>query len=210
PPLSSIHDDDRAVDLRCRPGSDHRPDHVLRRLRRLLDDVGRPLVPKAAMSTTGLPYRGKSGQWAFIGHRITGFLVFVFLLLHVVDVSLVQDRHLYNEVHAVYGNVVLRVFEVSLLFALVFHALNGLRIIHFTLTHILHDVVTTNYGFVAHRWHNLGWRIFDWSLLALALAHGLNGLRLIVDDYVRTPGKRAATKATLYTLTGVLFAYGTM
>ena len=81
------------------------------------------------MSTVGMPYKGKSGQWAFISHRITGFLVFMFLLLHIVDVSLVQDRHLYNEVHAVYGNVVLRVFEVSLLFALVFHALNGLRII---------------------------------------------------------------------------------
>ena len=81
------------------------------------------------MSSVGTPYRGKSGQWAFISHRVTGFLVFMFLMLHVVDVSLVQDKHLYNEVHAVYGNVVLRVFEVSLLFALVFHALNGLRII---------------------------------------------------------------------------------
>ena len=81
------------------------------------------------MSAVSTPYRGKSGQWAFIGHRVTGFLVFMFLMLHVVDVSLVQDKHLYNEVHAVYGNVVLRVFEVSLLFALVFHALNGLRII---------------------------------------------------------------------------------
>jgi len=81
------------------------------------------------VSSVSTPYRGKSGQWAFIGHRVTGFLVFMFLMLHVVDVSLVQDKHLYNEVHAVYGNVVLRVFEVSLLFALVFHALNGLRII---------------------------------------------------------------------------------
>jgi len=81
------------------------------------------------MSSVSTPYRGKSGQWAFISHRVTGFLVFMFLMLHVVDVSLVQDKHLYNEVHAVYGNVVLRVFEVSLLFALVFHALNGLRII---------------------------------------------------------------------------------
>jgi succinate dehydrogenase / fumarate reductase, cytochrome b subunit len=81
------------------------------------------------MSTVGTPYRGKSGQWAFISHRVSGFLVFMFLMLHVVDVSLVQDKHLYNEVHAVYGNVVLRVFEVGLLFALVFHALNGLRII---------------------------------------------------------------------------------
>ena len=81
------------------------------------------------MSSVGTPYRGKSGQWAFISHRVTGFLVFMFLMLHVVDVSLVQDKHLYNEVHAVYGNVVLRIFEVTLLFALVFHALNGLRII---------------------------------------------------------------------------------
>jgi len=81
------------------------------------------------VSTVGTPYRGKSGQWAFISHRITGFLVFMFLMLHIVDVSLVQNKHLYNEVHAVYGNIVLRVFEVSLLFALVFHALNGLRIV---------------------------------------------------------------------------------
>ena len=81
------------------------------------------------MSQVSTPYRGKSGQWAFISHRVTGFLVFMFLMLHVVDVSLVQDKHLYNEVHAVYGNIVLRVFEVGLLFALVFHALNGLRIV---------------------------------------------------------------------------------
>jgi len=81
------------------------------------------------VSTVGTPYRGKSGQWAFIGHRVTGFLVFMFLMLHVVDVSLVQNKHLYNEVHAVYGNVLLRVFESGLLLALIFHALNGLRIV---------------------------------------------------------------------------------
>lgn len=74
-------------------------------------------------------YRGKSGQWAFIAHRITGFLVFMFLLLHVVDVSLVKHPKLYNEVHALYGRMLLRMFEVGLLGALVFHALNGWRIV---------------------------------------------------------------------------------
>jgi len=74
-------------------------------------------------------YRGRSGQWAFVGHRVSGFLVFMFLLLHVVDVSLVQHPRLYNDVHALYGNVVLRLFEVGLLAALVFHSLNGLRIV---------------------------------------------------------------------------------
>ncbi len=75
-------------------------------------------------------YKGKTGQWAFVTHRVTGFLVFMFLLLHIVDVSLVNiDADLYDEVHELYGNIVLRLFEVGLLFALVFHALNGLRIV---------------------------------------------------------------------------------
>jgi succinate dehydrogenase / fumarate reductase cytochrome b subunit len=74
-------------------------------------------------------YRGRSGQWAFVTHRITGFLVFFFLLLHIVDVSLISRPRLYDEVHELYGNVLLRLFEVGLLFALVYHALNGLRII---------------------------------------------------------------------------------
>ncbi len=75
-------------------------------------------------------YRGKSGQWTFIAHRITGFLVFMFLLLHVVDVSLVNaSPRVYDEVHQLYGNIFLRVFEVGLLGGLVFHSLNGLRIV---------------------------------------------------------------------------------
>ncbi len=81
----------------------------------------------AASSTV---YRGKSGQWAFITHRITGFLVFFFLLLHVVDVSLINaSPRLYDEVHRLYGNVMLRLFEVGLLGALLFHSFNGLRIV---------------------------------------------------------------------------------
>jgi len=78
---------------------------------------------------TSTVYRGRSGQWAFVLHRITGFGVFFFLLLHIVDVSLAARPNLYNEVHQVYGNIVMRLFEVGLLFGLVYHALNGLRIV---------------------------------------------------------------------------------
>jgi succinate dehydrogenase / fumarate reductase cytochrome b subunit len=75
-------------------------------------------------------YRGRSGQWAFVGHRVSGFLVFMFLLLHIVDVSTISSSHeLYDELHELYGNILLRLFEVGLLFALVFHSLNGLRIV---------------------------------------------------------------------------------
>ncbi len=79
--------------------------------------------------STSTRYRAKSGQWAFLGHRITGFLVFLFLLLHIVDVSLLRWPETYDQVHRLYGNLMLRLFEVGLLFALVFHSLNGLRIV---------------------------------------------------------------------------------
>lgn len=74
-------------------------------------------------------YKGKTGQWAFVLHRITGFLVFAFILLHVVDVSTVNSPRIYNAIHRLYGNVFLRLFEVGLLFGLLYHALNGLRVI---------------------------------------------------------------------------------
>ncbi len=77
----------------------------------------------------GTRYKGRSGQWAFLGHRVSGFLVFLFLLLHIVDVSLVRWPDTYDQVHRLYGNIVLRLFEVGLLFALLFHTFNGLRIV---------------------------------------------------------------------------------
>lgn len=81
----------------------------------------------AASSTI---YKGKSGQWSFVAHRVTGFLVFMFLLLHIVDVSLVNiDPELYDTVHELYGNILLRLFECGLLFALLYHSMNGLRIV---------------------------------------------------------------------------------
>ena len=89
-------------------------------------------------------------------------------------------------------------------------ALLFLALVHFAITHIVHDVTDTNLDFVEARWQNPLWRIFDWSLLGFALLHGLNGLRLIIDDYVRAPARRAAAKAFLYTLTAGLFAYGSL
>ena len=85
-----------------------------------------------------------------------------------------------------------------------------LAMIHFSLTHIINDVTDTDARFVARRWDNPLWRLFDWALLVLALLHGLNGLRWIIDDYVRSPAKRAATKALLYSVSFALLGYGTL
>jgi succinate dehydrogenase / fumarate reductase cytochrome b subunit len=95
--------------------------------------TSRPSTAPPTATSPGLAkvvYKGRSGQWAFVGHRISGFLVFMFLLLHIVDVSMINiDAELYDELHALYGNVLLRLFEVGLLFALLFHSMNGLRIV---------------------------------------------------------------------------------
>ena len=85
-----------------------------------------------------------------------------------------------------------------------------LALTHFTLTHITTDVAETDAAFVTQRWDNALWRVFDWALLFLALLHGLNGLRWIIDDYVTSPAGRAVVKSVLYTVTGALFAYGTL
>ena len=85
-----------------------------------------------------------------------------------------------------------------------------LALLHFFVTHILHDVTDTTSEFVAARWQNPLWRLYDWLLLALGLLHGTNGLRVIIEDYVRTAWKRAATKSFVYLLTFGLFAFGTL
>jgi len=88
-------------------------------------------------------------------------------------------------------------------------ALVFLALTHFSITHIINDVVETDSVFVAERWDNPLWRLFDWALLALALLHGLNGVRWIIEDYVQSPAKRALTKALVYAVSFTLFVYGT-
>ena len=89
-------------------------------------------------------------------------------------------------------------------------ALVFLALLHFAITHVVNDVVETDYRFVANRWDNPFWQVFDWLLLALALLHGANGARWVVEDYVRKPGKRAVVKYTVYALTAALLVYGTV
>ncbi len=76
-------------------------------------------------------YKGRAGQWSWIAHRTSGILVFMYLLQHIVDVSTINfdGGRLYDELHELYGNVFFRLFTLGLLFALLFHAFNGLRII---------------------------------------------------------------------------------
>ena len=65
-----------------------------------------------AKNGRGTLYRGHGGMWSWVGHRVTGVVIFFYLLVHVLDTALVRVSR-----------------EAGLVAAIIFHALNGLRII---------------------------------------------------------------------------------
>lgn len=78
----------------------------------------------------GTVYRGGQGQWSWALHRITGVAVILFLFVHILDTALVGfGPEKYNRVVAVYHNPIVRLMEIGLAASVLFHALNGLRII---------------------------------------------------------------------------------
>jgi len=78
----------------------------------------------------GTLYRGKVGMWSWVLHRITGVAIFFFLLVHVLDTALVRlSPEAYNAVINTYKTPLIGVAELGLVAAILYHALNGLRII---------------------------------------------------------------------------------
>ena len=79
---------------------------------------------------TGTLYRGKTGMWSWVLHRITGIAIYFFLLVHVLDTATVRlDPEIYNSVMGAYKTPLMGLGEAGLVAAIIFHALNGLRII---------------------------------------------------------------------------------
>src|SRR5438046_3577756 len=77
----------------------------------------------------GSLYRGREGQWSCIFHRVTGVAIILFLFAHVVDTALVGwGPDAYNRVVSVYHNPLIRLLELGLVAAVIYHALNGVRI----------------------------------------------------------------------------------
>jgi len=78
----------------------------------------------------GTLYRGKVGMWSWVLHRITGVAIFFFLLVHVLDTALVRvSAEAYNAVIATYKTPLIGVAELGLVAAILYHALNGIRVI---------------------------------------------------------------------------------
>jgi len=75
-------------------------------------------------------YRGREGQWAWALHRVSGLGVMLFLLLHVTDIFLISlGSDVFDAALFLYKAPPFRVMETFLIFGLLFHAANGMRII---------------------------------------------------------------------------------
>lgn len=77
----------------------------------------------------GTLYRGDLAMWSWVAHRITGVLTFFFLFVHVLDTALVRvSPSAYNSVIETYKNPIVNLMEVGLVGAVLYHALNGVRV----------------------------------------------------------------------------------
>jgi succinate dehydrogenase / fumarate reductase, cytochrome b subunit len=79
---------------------------------------------------TALRYRGREGMWTWILHRLTGLGILAFLVIHVVETAtVIYYPEIYDNFLLQYKSPLFRVAELVIIFAVLYHAINGLRII---------------------------------------------------------------------------------
>lgn len=74
-------------------------------------------------------YKGQSGMWSWLFHRISGLAILLFLFIHIVDISLLGfGPKVYNEGILLFDSVIVRFLSLALIGAVLLHAFNGVRI----------------------------------------------------------------------------------
>ncbi|HEX2978912.1 MAG TPA: succinate dehydrogenase, cytochrome b556 subunit [Anaerolineaceae bacterium] len=77
-------------------------------------------------------YRGREGQWMFILHRLTGLGTLLFLTIHILDTATVYFiPSLYDDAIGLYRTTLFGIGELALVFSVIFHGVNGLRLAFF-------------------------------------------------------------------------------
>ena len=75
-------------------------------------------------------YKGGLGQWAWILHRVTGVAVLLFLFTHILDTALIMlGPTWYDAIIRIYRLPIFGLMEIGLFAAVLYHAVNGVRII---------------------------------------------------------------------------------
>ncbi|MBJ7387626.1 MAG: succinate dehydrogenase, cytochrome b556 subunit [Mycolicibacterium sp.] len=87
-------------------------------------------APRSSPPRRRTLYRGDPGMWSWVLHRISGATIFFFLFVHVLDMALLRvSPEALNQVMETYKTPVIGLMEMGLVAAVLYHALNGIRII---------------------------------------------------------------------------------
>ena len=125
-------------------------------------------------------YQLKEGQIAYILHRVTGVAVILFLFVHLVEnFFLLMGRDAYNAAIGIYDTWYFRIGEFALIAAVVYHALNGLRII------------VVDFWQASTRYHKQMW--YGVMLLSIILCAWVGKIMLL--DYAHWPWMDVAADA---------------
>jgi succinate dehydrogenase / fumarate reductase cytochrome b subunit len=80
-------------------------------------------------------YNGDVGQYAWVLHRATGIGVTFFLLIHIIDIMLISwGSEIYNHTVSFYAHPFIIPMEIMLVGAVIYHTLNGIRVMAINFT----------------------------------------------------------------------------
>src|SRR3989338_11691041 len=125
----------------------------------------------------GLFYRGREGHLSFIGHRLAGLGTVLFLGIHILDTATFYFiPSLYVHAIELYRSTLFMFGEILLVAAVIFHGINGLKI-------ILNDTFP-------HWWSKSDersgfWRIAALTLVLWAPAAFMMGRNLYLNNFCR-------------------------
>lgn len=129
------------------------------------------------LNVTGLAtYRGREGHFSFLLHRLTGLGTLLFLTVHILDTATVFFfPNLYNHAIELYRTTPMMLGEIALVFAVIYHGVNGARIALFDL-------------FFTEKWNIETQRKSAWWVLVIALvlwapAAFIMGRNILVYNY---------------------------
>lgn len=79
---------------------------------------------------TALRYKGREGMWTWMLHRLTGLGILLFLVIHVVETGIIiYSPDFYDSALSLYKHPLFRFAELAIFFSVLFHAVNGTRIV---------------------------------------------------------------------------------
>jgi succinate dehydrogenase / fumarate reductase, cytochrome b subunit len=88
------------------------------------------LAPLVNTVRESVRYRGKEGHWSWVLHRVTGLGLVFFMILHIFGMAMIAfNPPLHDAMIELYKTPLFSIGELGLAFCLVFHAINGTRIV---------------------------------------------------------------------------------